>query len=156
MVVVQLEIVLQSDRMCERREVVPSAGIVDSQSVKAPGARERGQDARKKISGRKRQFAVDTDGRVLAVNLTPADIADSTVAQLVLDALLKRWPRVKHLFGNTAYPVHPAGQGRLSRLDRRSCAWIAGTGRLSGTVTTLGRRAQVCMAAALAPSCPRL
>jgi putative transposase len=103
MVVVQLEIVLQSDRMCERREVVPSAGIVDSQSVKAPGARERGQDARKKISGRKRQFAVDTDGRVLAVNLTPADIADSTGAQLVLDALLKRWPRIKHLFGNTTY-----------------------------------------------------
>jgi transposase len=36
------DLALMLDRMCEQREVVPSAGIVDSQSVKAPGARERG------------------------------------------------------------------------------------------------------------------
>jgi transposase len=89
--------------MCEQREVVPSAGIVDSQSVKAPGAHERGYDAHKKISGRKRHIAVDTDGRLLAMNLTPADVADSTGAQLILDALIKRWPWVKHLFGDAAY-----------------------------------------------------
>lgn len=59
---------LMLDRMCEQREVVPSAGIVDSQSVKMPGARERGYDAHKKISGRKRHIAVDTDGRLLAMN----------------------------------------------------------------------------------------
>lgn len=60
-------------------------------------------DAHKKISGRKRHIAVDTDGRLLAVNLTPADVADSTGAQMVLDALVKRWPWVKHLFGDPAY-----------------------------------------------------
>jgi transposase len=94
---------LMLDRMCEQREVVPSAGIVDSQSVKAPGARERGHDAHKKISGRKPHITVDTDGRVLAVNLTPADIADATGAQFILDALVERWPWVKHLFGDAAY-----------------------------------------------------
>jgi transposase len=97
------DLALMLDRMCEHREVVPSAGIVDSQSVKAPGAHERGYDAHKKISGRKRHIAVDTDGRLLAVNLTPADIADSTGAQLVLDALADRWPWIKHLFGDAAY-----------------------------------------------------
>lgn len=97
------DLALMLDRICEQREVVPSAGIVDSQSVKAPGARERGYDAHKKISGRKRHIAVDTDGRLLAVNLMPADVADSTGAQLVLDALVKRWPWVKHLFGDAAY-----------------------------------------------------
>jgi putative transposase len=97
------DLALMLDRMCEQREVAPSAGIVDSQSVKAPGARERGYDAHKKISGRKRHIAVDTDGRLLAMNLTPANIADSTGAQLVLDALIKRWPWVKHLFGDAAY-----------------------------------------------------
>ena len=97
------DLALMLDRMCEQREVVPSAGIVDSQSVKAPGAHERGYDAHKKVSGRKRHIAVDTDGRLLAVNLTSADIADSTGAQLVLDALVKRWPWVKHLFGDAAY-----------------------------------------------------
>ena len=91
------------NRMCEQREVVPSAGIVDSQSVKAPGTRERGYDAHKKVSGRKRYIAVDTDGRLLAVSLTPADVADSTGAQMVLDALVKRWPWVKRLFGDAAY-----------------------------------------------------
>jgi len=69
------DLALMLDRMCEQREVVPSAGIVDGPSVKAPGARERGYDADKKISGRKRHIAVDTDGRLLAVNLTTADIA---------------------------------------------------------------------------------
>jgi putative transposase len=37
------------------------------------------------------------------MNLTPADVADSTGAQMVLDALRKRWPWVKHLFGDAAY-----------------------------------------------------
>jgi putative transposase len=30
-------------------------------------------------------------------------VADSTGAQMVLDALKKRWPWVKHLFGDAAY-----------------------------------------------------
>jgi transposase len=86
------DLALMLDRTCEQREVVPSAGIVDSQSVKAPGARERGYDAHKKISGRKRHITVDTDGSLLAVDLTPADIAESARAQFILDALVKRCP----------------------------------------------------------------
>lgn len=35
-------------------------------------------------------------------NLTSADIADSTEAQAVLDAVKKRWPQVKHLFADGA------------------------------------------------------
>lgn len=97
------DLALMIDRMCHEREVAPSAGIVDSQSVKAPGARKRGYDANKKVSGRKRHIAVDTDGRPLAMNLTPADIADSIGAQMVLDGLVERWPWVKHLFGDSAY-----------------------------------------------------
>ncbi len=97
------DLALMLDRMCNEREVLPSAGILDSQSVKAPGARTRGYDANKKLSGRKRHIAVDTDGRLLAMNLTPADIADSTGAQMVLDGLIKRWPWVKHRFGDAAY-----------------------------------------------------
>lgn len=68
----------------------------------APGAR-RGYDAGKKIVGRKRHIAVDTDGRLLMVNLTPADISDSAGAQTILEGIRKRWPWVKHLFANGAY-----------------------------------------------------
>ncbi len=78
--------------------------MLDSQSVKAPAAQgTRGYDGAKKIVGRKRHIAVDTDGRLLMVNLTTADIADSTGAQAVLDALVTRWPRIKHLFADSAY-----------------------------------------------------
>ena len=70
--------------------------------MKAPAAKERCYDAGKKIVGRKRHIAVDTNGRFLMVNLT-ADIADSTGALAVLEALKKRWPGLKHLFVDGAY-----------------------------------------------------
>lgn len=97
------DLALMLDRMLAARNAEPTASVIDSQSVKAPAAHERGYDAFKKIKGRKRHVAVDTDGRLLAVNLTPADIADSTGAMLVLDALKQKWPQVKHLFGDAAY-----------------------------------------------------
>jgi putative transposase len=37
------------------------------------------------------------------MNLTPADVADSTGAQFVLNLLVKRWPQVNHLFGDAVY-----------------------------------------------------
>jgi transposase len=84
-------------------EASPSAAVIDSQTVKAPAARARGYDANKKIVGRKRHIAVDTDGRLLMVNLTTADIADSTGARAILGAIRKRWPWIKHLFADGAY-----------------------------------------------------
>lgn len=53
--------------------------------------------------GRKRHIAVDTDGRLLMVNLTPAGISDSAGAQMILSAIRKRWPWIKHLFADSAY-----------------------------------------------------
>jgi hypothetical protein len=63
-------IALMVDRERAGRETSPSAVVIDSQSVQAPAAKERGFDAVKKIVGRKRHIAVDTDGRLLLVNLT--------------------------------------------------------------------------------------
>jgi putative transposase len=91
------------DRERAGREASPTAGIIDSQSVKAPHAAERGYDAGKKIVGRKRHIAVDTDGRLLMTNLTTADISDSAGAQMILDAIRTRWPWLKHLFADGAY-----------------------------------------------------
>src|SRR6266545_2784776 len=91
------------DRERAGREASPSAGILDSQSVKAPAARQRGYDAGKKILGRKRHVAVDSDGRLLMVNLTTADISDSAGAQMILDAIRQRWPWLKHFFADGAY-----------------------------------------------------
>lgn len=97
------EVVLMLDREFQGRAPEPSAGVLDSQSVKAPQADQRGVDGNKKINGRKRHIAVDTDGRLLMVNLTPANVADSTGAMAVLDALRQRWPEIKRLFADGAY-----------------------------------------------------
>lgn len=97
------DIALMTDReLCDRSDQ-PTGGVIDSQSVKAPGAHERGYDAGKKVTGRKRHIAVDTDGRLLMVNMTKADIADSTGAMKVLEAVRQRWPWMKHLFADSAY-----------------------------------------------------
>jgi putative transposase len=97
------DIAVMLDRRYSGRDVNPTAGVLDSQSVKAPYAQQRGYDAGKKITGRKRHIAVDTDGRLLMVNLTPADISDSAGAQKVLEAVRVRWPWIKHLFADAAY-----------------------------------------------------
>lgn len=91
------------DREAAVREASPSGDVIDSQSIKASYAKERGYDAGKKIVGRKRHIALDTDGPLLLVGLTPADISDSARGQMILDAIRKRWPWVKHLFADGAY-----------------------------------------------------
>jgi hypothetical protein len=80
------DVALMLDRERVGREAGPTGGVIDSQSVKAPEVKTRGYDAGKKIVGRKRHIAVDTDGRLLMVNLTTADISDSAGAQMILNA----------------------------------------------------------------------
>lgn len=89
----------------------PSAAAINTQSVKAPHGRTTGHDAGKKIVRRKRHSAVDADGRLLMVNITPADICDGAGAQPILDGVGKRWPWVKHLFADGAYD-------RLKSMDK--------------------------------------
>ena len=97
------DVALMLDRERVGREASPTGGVLDSQAVKAPAAKERGFDGGKKITGRKRHVAVDTDGRLLMINLTTADISDAAGAQMILDAIRKRWPWLKHLFADGAY-----------------------------------------------------
>jgi putative transposase len=96
------DVALMLDREQAGRESSPSAGILDSQSIKAPHGATRGYDAGKKVLGRKRHIAVDTDGRLLMVNLTSAAISDSTGAQAIPAAIRKRRPWLKHLFADGA------------------------------------------------------
>jgi transposase len=66
----------------------PTAGVLDSQSIKAPGAAQRGYDAGKKVSGIKRHIAVDSQGRPHAMEVTTADVNDrkGTLLMFVLKA----------------------------------------------------------------------
>jgi transposase len=98
------DLALMLDRERAGRAPSPSAGVLDSQTVKAPAAPGGGgYDAAKRIKGRKRHVAVDTDGRLLMVNLTPADVQDAAEAERIIAAVRQRWPWLKHLFADGAY-----------------------------------------------------
>lgn len=67
----------------EGREVEPTAGIIDAQSVRAAAtvpAASRGYDGGKKVPGRKRHIVTDTLGLLLAVAVTAASIGDRDAA----------------------------------------------------------------------------
>ncbi|MFJ6850401.1 transposase [Streptomyces sp. NPDC091271] len=69
------------------RDAGPTAGVIDSQSVKADAvvvADSRGYDGGKRINGRKRHVVVDTLGPLLGVMVTSAEIGDRNAAQVLL------------------------------------------------------------------------
>lgn len=65
------DLTLMLHREREGRSPCPSGGVLDSQSIKAPQAKDRGYDAAKKTTGRKRQIAVGTGGRRLMIDSSP-------------------------------------------------------------------------------------
>ena len=72
----------------EGRHKHPTAGCIDSQSVKmtlVPGL--RGYDAGKNVTGRKRHLLVDTLGLMLGVVVTAASVSDPAGARLLFGRL---------------------------------------------------------------------
>lgn len=93
-------------RLAEGRAAAPSAGVIDSQSVKAAetvAAGSRGYDAGKKINGRKRHIAVDTLGLLLIVLVTGAGVQDRDGAKPLLERLMVSAARIRHVWADGGY-----------------------------------------------------
>ena len=86
------------------RTASPTAGVIDSQTVKTTeSGGPSGFDAAKRIKGRKRHIITDTQGHLIGWQVHPADIQDRDGAVSVLAFVRRLCPDLHHLFADSAY-----------------------------------------------------
>ncbi|MFD9822666.1 IS5 family transposase [Streptomyces violascens] len=93
-------------REAEGRDSRPSAGAIDTQSVKTSTSvplTSQGTDAGKKIIGRKRGVITDTTGLLMVLLVLAADASDSAIGLRLLDTAHHLFPRLRKIWADSAF-----------------------------------------------------
>lgn len=97
-------------RLAEGRTPTPTAGLIDSQSIRGAetvARTSRGYDAAENVNGRKRHIVVDTTSLLLAVAVTGAGVQDRDGGRMLIWAVQQCFPGIALIWADTAY------QGKL-------------------------------------------
>ena len=97
-------VLLMDVREAAGREASPTAGVIDSQSVKTTeSGGPRGYDAGKKTKGRKRHILTDTIGLPVGMIVHTADVQDRDGAPGLLASVRNAFPWLRHVFADGGY-----------------------------------------------------